>query len=146
MSRSVVLEFKYRTNGSWNTIQFDDHEVEEVFIRTRQDGVLKKLENRAPRYIKKASEWREIDVKLRQHDVDVSIDVNTLRQVTVDMSMQLKYQNGTVADTMTVRIDPRQKLPYFAGYKDAEPLLKMKLYEVTGGASSSPALRGFTGA
>ena len=128
MSLSTVLTFNY---SGGTEIGFYDRDVWEIVVTTHQDTILRHLQDGAPRLIKKGVEWDEMVVSLKPNILDIPVDVNTLRQVTSVLTVQLLYTNGTVADTYGMKIDPNVDFNYWAGYKDTK-LIKMKLYETIG--------------
>jgi len=129
MSLSTVLKFDY---SGGTQITFYEKDVWEIVVITHQETILRHLQNGAPRLTKQGVEWDEMTVSLKPNTTDIPINVNTLRQVTDVLTVQLLYTNAEIADTYGMKIDPNVDFNYWAGYKDAEKLIKFKLYETIG--------------
>lgn len=135
----TVLKFAYSS-----TVEFSDLEVLNINIIERQRMSLMRLCNGAPRLIFNGPSWRDIIITILPGcDFSCSSEltsarINTLRQVTENVSMIMYYGNGELNEIIPVRINSNIEIPYRSGDDDANTNLVLYCTEISSGLAVVP--------
>ena len=129
---SNVITLKH----SDTTVNFTNQQVRRTLIRTDQDAIVKRLQNRQPVLYYIGPEWKEIDVSLIHQKREVLTNINTVRAWTGYIRMQIFKPNGTELHDLYVKVDPNVTIHYYGGGLDYNQDVVLRFYESTSGEAA----------
>lgn len=125
---SDILKIVCHT-GTVSEITFDQDEVYDMVINTKQDYYIQKLQNRKPLLYLNSQEARIFTITINIKTTDTITKINTLRAQTEPLTLFYEYKNYPGLSAC-VKIDRQIPIYYAMGLQAANKDIQLTFYEV----------------